>query len=97
MGRHGYGGDLFRSRARIHTILLQGPTAVGSFTNVLFRDCRWSPNGGAVSQTGGASSTLSGNLTVVDSCRATGLGGGIYADGGSVTIKKYVLPCVRCV
>lgn len=69
-------------------LLQQGPTALGSFSNVRFRDCRWSPNGGAVAQTGGASSIFSGVNTVVDACRATGLGGGVYATGGNVTIRK---------
>lgn len=68
--------------------ILQGVNASGSFSNVVFRNCRWSPNGGAVAQTGGASSTYSGNFTVIDSCGATGLGGGIYASGGNVTLRE---------
>lgn len=72
----------------INMQLPQGATAAGQFNNVVFDDCRWSPDGGAVAQSGGASSTFSGNNTVVRSCRATGLGGGVYASGGTVTVKE---------
>ena len=82
------------NRFRAHTYSIQqGPTALGSFTNVRFRDCRWSPNGGAVAQTGGASSIFSGINTVVDSCRATGL---VVASTQAGATSRFGSECAAC-